>query len=165
MFQVNDVVIYRRDVCKIVDTVKSEMTGEDCYVLEPYAATSGARRMQVPVSNRGGHLRNLSTEEEIRDLIHRMPSMEMLENKPANMKSQYVALLKSNSPEDLIKIIKTSYFRNKERQDNHKKLASIDGEYLRKAEKYLFSEFSVALGKSYEECREDFIREIRKLGL
>ncbi len=165
MYQINDVVVYRRDVCRIVDTEKSEMTGEDCFVLEPYEARNGLRRMQVPVTNRGGHLRRLSTKEEIRELIERIPSLEMLENKPANMKSQYVALLKSDELDDLIRIIKTSYYRNKERMDNHKKLASIDGEYLQKAEKYLFSEFAVALGKSYDECKEDFITEIRKLGL
>ena len=165
MYEINDVVVYRRDVCRIVNTETSEMTGEKCYVLEPYEACSGLRRMQVPVSNRGGHLRSLSTEKEIRDLMARIPTLEMLENKPANMKSQYVALLKTDELDDLIRIIKTSYYRNKERLDNHKKLASIDGEYLQKAEKYLFSEFAVALGKTYEECREDFITEIRKLGL
>lgn len=163
MYKLNDIVVYRRDVCRIVDTAKSDMTGELCYVLEPYEAAGGGRRMQVPVANRGGHLRSLSTSEEIYDLIDKVPTLEMLENKPANMKSQYVALLKTDSLEDLIRIIKTSYYRNKERRDNHKKLASIDGEYLQKAEKYLFSEFSVALGKSYDECKEEFVHLVRNV--
>ncbi|MBE6123661.1 MAG: hypothetical protein E7190_13245 [Erysipelotrichaceae bacterium] len=163
MYQINDIVVYRRDVCRVVDTEESAATGEMCYVLEPYNAVSGGRRMLVPVANRGGHLRSLSTSEEIYDLIDRVPSLEMLENKPANMKSQYVALLKTDSLEDLIRIIKTSYYRNKERSDNRKKLATIDGEYQQKAEKYLFSEFAVALGKSYEECKEEFVHLVRNV--
>ena len=163
MFQIDEIVVYRRDVCRIVDTTTSDMTGEQCYVLEPYNMVGGGRRMQVPVSNRGGPLRKLSTSDEIYSLIRSVPDVEMLENKPANMKSQYVALLKSDSLEDLVRIIKTSYYRNKERRDNHKKLASIDGEYMQKAERYLFNEFAVALGKSYDECKEEFAKVIRKL--
>ena len=52
MFQINDIVVYRRDVCRIVDTTTSEMTGEQCYVLEPYNMVGGGRTMQVPVSDR-----------------------------------------------------------------------------------------------------------------
>ena len=34
---------------------------------------------------------------------------------------------------------------------------------MQKAERYLFNEFAVALGKSYDECKEEFVKEIRKL--
>ena len=162
MYKIDDIVVYRRDVCRVADIKVSERTGEECYVLVPYGSTDNSVTMQVPVSNKAGHLRSLVTREEIDDLIVSAPGIETLESKPANMKSQYAALMKGDSLEDLICIIKTSFLRNDERQKNHKKLASIDNEYLEKAEKLLYTELSVALGMSYEECKEFFEKEVEK---
>ena len=50
--------------------------------------------------------------------------------------------LKKMRYEDLIKIIKTTYLRNKERIDNNKKIGGTDDEYFKQAEKYLYNEFS-----------------------
>lgn len=163
MYKVNDIVVYRRDVCKIVGKHRSDFTGEMCYDLVPYLKQDGSVKMQVPVSNKAGNLRDLITEDEIRKLIISAPDIRTLENKPANMKSQYAALLKGNNIQDLICIIKTSYGRNKARMEQHKKLASIDDEYLQKAENYLYQEISVALGKTYEEAKAYFEDEVAKL--
>ncbi|MBQ9822857.1 MAG: hypothetical protein IJM63_00040 [Solobacterium sp.] len=163
MYKVNDIVVYRRDVCKIVGKHRSDFTGEMCYDLVPYLKQDGSVKMQVPVSNKAGNLRDLITEDEIRELIISAPDIQTLENKPANMKSQYAALLKGNNIQDLICIIKTSYGRNKARMEQHKKLASIDDEYLQKAENYLYQEISVALGKTYEEAKAYFEDEVAKL--
>ncbi len=162
MHKVNDVVIYRRDVCKIIGRQRSDFTGEPCYVLVPYANTDGTTRMQVPVANKAGNLRALMSREEIDELILEVPGLELLENKPANMKSQYAALLKGNDLHDLIRIIKTSYARNKERLEQNKKLATVDDEYLQKAEKYLFDEISASLGISFEEARVFFNEGVRR---
>ena len=163
MYKIDDVVVYRRNVCRVVGQCKSDFTGEECYILEPYSASDGSTRMQVPVANKGGHLRNVITQEEIDHLISRFSTIECLENKPANMKSQYASLLKGDAPEDLVRIIKTSYLRNKERMESHKKLASIDGEYLLKAERYLFEEFAVAMHTSFEKAKSYFDTELNKL--
>ncbi|NCB32770.1 MAG: hypothetical protein EOM64_02620 [Erysipelotrichia bacterium] len=162
MYKINDIVVYRRNVCKITGRRKSDLNGEQCYVLEPYIDPDGSVRMMVPVNYHGENIRDVSTKQEISKLIKSIPELKMLENKPANMKSQYVALLKGNDLVDLARIIKTSYYRNKERADNHKKVASIDGEYLEKAENYMFNEFSVALDMPFEKCRDNFIKAIKK---
>ena len=161
MYQVDDIVVYRRDVCKVVGTQKNEMTQQMFYILVPYEKQDGSVRIQVPV-NGTGLLRNVVTKEEVRQLIERTPYIETLESKPANMKSQYAAVLKGDSLTDLVCIIKTSFLRNKERLEQHKKLASIDDEYMQKAEHLLFSELSIALGMSYEEAKQYFDREVSK---
>lgn len=162
MYKKGDVVVYRRNVCRVVGKGKSDFTGEQCYFLELYHDEGGTARMQVPVANKGGHLRDLITKPEIKKLMAMVDDIDCLENKPANMKSQYAALLKGDGLDELICIIKTSYLRNKERMDTHKKLASIDGEYLEKAERYLFNEFSVAMNCSYDKAKEYFIKELNK---
>ena len=69
MYKINDVVVYKRDVCRVVGREKSGFTGEKCYILVPYHNTDGSTRMQVPVSNKAGHLRDLITKEQLLELI------------------------------------------------------------------------------------------------
>lgn len=164
MFQVNDIVVYRRMVCRIVGKRRSDFNKEMCYILVPYNVEEGSTRMQVPVSNKAGHLRALLSEDEIEELIASTSRIDVLENKPANMKSQYANLLKTDDIHDLIAIIKTSYSRNQARLENHKKTASVDDEYLQKAENYLFNELSVALNMSYEEARSYFNQRVEEAG-
>ena len=156
MFKVNDIVVYRRMVCRIVGKHRSDFTREMCYILVPDNAQEGSARMQVPISNKAGHLRPLMTKDEVEELIRSTSAIDTLENKPANMKSQYANLLKTDDVHDLISIIKTSYSRNQARIENHKKTASVDDEYLQIAENYLFSELAVVLGMSYDAAREYF---------
>ena len=68
MFKVNDIVVYRRIVCRIVGKHRSDFTKEMCYILVPYHADEGSTRMQVPIANKAGHLRALITKEEIEEL-------------------------------------------------------------------------------------------------
>ena len=163
MYKINDIVVYRRDVCRVIGRHRSDFTGEQCYILVPYANQDGSVKMQVPIANKGGHLRDLITREEIDKLIKSTPDIELLENKPANMKSVYANLLKGDEISDLIRIIKTSYLRNQARLEANKKIASIDDEYLRKAEKYLYEEIAVSLGLSYEESKTFFEDEVAKI--
>lgn len=163
MFKVNDIVIYRRMVCRIVGKHRSDFTREMCYILVPYNSDEGSTRMQVPVSNKAGHLRALISRDEIEELIEATARIDTLENKPANMKSQYANLLKTDDIHDLIAIIKTSYSRNQARIENHKKTASVDDEYLKIAENYLFNELAVALDMSYDAAREYFNMRVEQV--
>lgn len=163
MFKKNDIVVYRGEVCKIVGKQRSDFTGEQCYIMIPFFQQDGSVRHQVPVANKGGHLRNLVTKEEIQQLIESTPDIEMLENKPANMKSQYAALLKSEDLKDLICIIKTSFARNKARLDSNKRIASIDDEYMHRAEKFLFNEISIVMGMDYDQAKQYFETEVAKI--
>ena len=65
--------------------------------------------------------------------------------------------------EDLIKIIKTTYLRNKERIDNNKKIGGTDDEYFKQAEKYLYNEFSVALNMSYDDTKKYVIDKVKEI--
>lgn len=161
-YKKGDIVVFRRDVCKVVNIAKSDFTGEKCYVMVPYLKQDGSVKMQVPVSNKAGHLRDLSTKEEILGLIKMVNDVETIESKPANMKSQYAALLKTDDIKDLICIMKTTYIRNRERMLNNKKPASVDHEYFEKAEYYLFNEIAVVLDMSYDEAKAYFTSEVEK---
>ena len=101
LYKVKDIVVYRRDVCRITGKKTQWLYGgNNAIFFEPYFPTSGSVSIQVPVSNKAGHLRDLITKEEIDQLIIDTPDLETLESKPANMKSQYASLLKGNDISD-----------------------------------------------------------------
>ena len=140
----------------------SDFTKEKCYVLVPFANPDGSVKMQVPISDKGGHLRDMITKEEIQDLIEAIKNQDPVESKTSNLKSQYSNLLNSDSLEDLVRIIKTSYQRNQQRIAQNKRTASIDDEYLHKAEKYLFNEIAASLNISYEEAGQYFKEQVNR---
>ncbi len=162
MYKVNDIVVYRRNVCRVTGTTTSSFNGEECYLLEPYFPGDAQTKMVVPVANKGGHLRPVASRKQIEKLFAELKDLDTLENKSANMKSQYAALLKGDDLADLFCILKTSYLRNKKRAENHRKLASIDDEYFAKAEGYLLNECAVAMNMNREETKAYVEEAFRK---
>ena len=71
--------------------------------------------------------------------------------------------MRTNKQEDLIKIIKTTYLRNKEREETGKKIADKDQTFFEQAEKYLYNELSIALNMNYQEIKNYIIEYINKL--
>lgn len=71
----------------------------------------------------------------------------------SRLESEYKKFLNSGSHFDLIRIIKTAYLRNKRRVDQKKKVGEKDLNYMQKAEKSLYGEFSAVLGISYDETK------------
>lgn len=163
MFEIGSFVMYKRDVCKIVSIEKNKYTALDCYILVPVIDES--LRISAPLDNKNGYLRNLLTKEEIDDLIKSISLIEPLKIDSKNLENEYRALLHSGKHEDLIKIIKTTYLRNKERQKNKRSIGEKDKEYFNKAEKYLYSEIAIVLDKTFDEAKEyviDVVKEMEK---
>lgn len=156
MKKVGDYVVYRRDVAKIVNIKKNPRNNMDYYVLVP--ASDESLKIDVPVDN--SYVRDLITEKEICDLIKKIPSIPVIENTNKLIENDYKELLKEGSYEGLIKIIKTTYLRNKERIENKKKKGDKDEYYFNLAENYLYTEFSIVLGKTLDETRDYIISEV-----
>jgi len=152
MFNVNDYVVYKRDVCKVMEIKKNNLNNEDYYLLVPIDDQS--LKIEIPVTNRSGFLRKLITKEEVEKFISIIPSIGIIESNDKQIENEYKRLKASNNHEDLIKIIKTTYFRNKERLDNNKKIGDRDEIYFNKAERYLYNEFRIVLGLSYEDTKK-----------
>lgn len=161
MFEVGNFVMYKKDVCKIVSIETNKYTNLDCYVLSPI--TDKSLKINAPLDNKNGYLRNLLTKEEIDNLIKSIPLIQSLKIDSKNLENEYRTLLHSGKHEDLIKIIKTTYLRNKERQENKRTIGEKDKEYFNKAEKYLYSEIAVVLDKSFEEAKEYVISIVKEL--
>lgn len=160
LYKVGDYIVYKRDVCKVKEIKEKYYNNTDYYVLNPISDDS--LRINVPVDN-DKLLRSLITEEEVKLIIKNIPNIDIIDEDDKMLETIYKDLLKSENHEDLIKIIKTTYLRNKDRVDNNKKISEKDNTYFNLAERYLYTEFSVVLNKSFDDTRDYVISEVEKL--
>ena len=160
MYKVGDYIVYKRDVCKVKEIKEKYYNNTDYYVLNPISDLS--LKINVPVNN-DKLLRPLITEEEVHLIINSIPNIDIIDEDDRILEVIYKDLLKSEKHEDLIKIIKTTYLRNKTRVDSDKKISEKDDTYFKLAERYLYTEFSVVLNKSFEDTKNYVISEVEKL--
>ena len=160
MYKENDYLVYGKDICQVEKIQKQKFNNEDYYILRPIRNKS--LKISAPISDKAGKIRSLITKEEIEYLISKIPSLPIIEADDKLMESEYKKLLNTKKHEDLIRIIKTTYLRNKKRLDNNKKIAEKDKTYFELAEEYLYNEFSIVLNKTYEKTKEYIINEVTK---
>lgn len=161
MFKVNDYIVYKNDVCRIKDIKEKQYQGNDCYVLE--SMLDDSLTIDVPVDNRYDNIRSLISENEVKELIKQIPLIPEIDCHEKQLENQYRQLLNSGDLVDLIKIIKTTYLRNKERIDNNKKIGDKDNQYLEKAEKILYNEFSIVLNMTFDDTKNYVVKEVIRL--
>lgn len=120
MYKIDDYLVYKKDVCRVKDIRKNNLNGIDCYILVPIDDLS--LKIDVPIDNRNGLIRDIINKEETLKLINSIPQIEPLKNiDDRNIEKEYKELIYNGSHYDLIKIIKTTYLRNVERINNKKK--------------------------------------------
>ena len=159
MYKINDYIIYKREVCKINDILPKFFKDNDYYLLSPLS--DDTLTIKVPVNNK--EIRSLITKKDIDKIINEIPDIEPVNSDTKSLEGIYKDLLSSGSHTDLIKIIKTTYLRNKERIDNNKKTTDKDNYYFNLAEKYLYQEFQIVLNLTYDEAKDYVINKVEKL--
>ena len=159
MFNIGDYVVHKKTICTIEKIKENYFRGNDYYVLKPIKDTTLV--INVPVEN--NVLRKPLSKEEVENMINSIPSIEPISTNDRFIENEYRELLNTNRHEDLIKIIKTTYLRNKERLDNNKKESSKDSEFFKLAEEYLYNEFAIALGLTFDETKEYVIEKVTSI--
>ena len=159
MHKINDYIIYKREVCKINDILPKYYKDNDYYLLSPLS--DNTLTIKVPINNK--EIRSLITKKEIDKIINKIPNIIPVDSDNKSLENIYKELLSSGTHEDLIKIIKTTYLRNKERLDNNKKTTDKDNYYFNLAEKYLYEEFQIVLNLAYDKAKEYVISKVEKL--
>lgn len=162
MFKVGEYLVYKRDVCKLIEIKYNYLNNNDYYFLTPLLDNS--LKIEVPISNDKGIFRPLISKKRVNEIIKEIPKVEVLYCDDSRLiENEYKILINSGELIDLVKIIKTAYSRNKEKIDKKKKTNDKDNDYLRLAEKYLYQEFSIVLDMSYDETKKCVIDEVNKL--
>lgn len=158
MFKINSCVMYKNDVCIVKDISKNKYTNKDCYTLVPKLDNS--LKISVPIDNKD--IRKIITKKEVEDLINNIRGIDIIKTSVHNLEGEYRKLIHTSKHEDLVKIIKTAYLRNKKRTDEKRSLGQKDKEYFDKAEKYLYSEIAVSLGISYDAAKKYVVSKVEE---
>ncbi len=161
MYNINDYVVYKKDVCKVKE-IKKGYFNTDCYVL--VSIEDESLTINVPIENKLGKIRSIITKEEIEKLINSIPNIKPIKDINDKMLEQeYKKLISEDSYEGLITIIKTTFLNNKERIDNNKKIGARDDAYFKKAEKILYNEFSISLNMTYNETKDYINKRVKEI--
>jgi len=161
MYKIGDYVIYKKEACKIKDIKEKYINNLDYYILNPIDDESLTLNVLFQDKN---NLRDLISKQELEKIISNIPNIPTIDCPDRFLETEYKTLLQSGDHTNYIKIIKTSYLRNKNRLVNKKKISDKDNKYFQLAERYLYNEFSIVLNKTYEETKEYDKEKVKKLG-
>lgn len=117
-------------------------------------------KIEVPVNS--DFIRNVIDKNTANKIIDNIVNIDVININDKLIESEYKRLLHDGGYEGLIKIIKTTYLRNNERINNKKKISEKDDNYFNLSEKYLYSEFAIALGISYDDVKDYVIKRIEE---
>ena len=160
MYKSGDVVVYGRDVYRIKDVKDNYLFNKTYYIMNPIDDDSLVTSVPVDTTS---YLRDVITKEETEDLIAKIPSIEIVQASDRDIEYEYKQLLRENTLEALIKIIKTTYMRNMMRQNQNKRISEKGGQYFNRAERQLYNELSISLHLTFDDTKQYVIDSVEAL--
>ena len=162
MFEIGDYIVYGNvGVCKVVEigTLDSPLLPEDklYYTLVP-CYTNGSR-IFTPIDNEKVIMRSIISKDEALELLEDIDNIDSLDiTEEKGRESKYKEVFSRCDWRDLVKLIKTNYERQEQRQAEGKKLTVADEKYIRLAEESLFGELAIPLDVEVEKVK-DYVLE------
>lgn len=162
MYNVNDTVLYGSNgVCRITEICQKDFSGtvKEYYLLHPIS--NEVTTIFVPVGNKilTDKMHRILSTSEIYELI------SSISNKPvswidddAERKEHYRSVISSGDRAQLLEMIRELYSHKQEQISKGRKAHISDEQFLKEAEKLLYSEFALVLNIKPEEV-PSFISE------
>lgn len=163
VFKIGDYVICgNKGVCVVENVTTLDIAGVDkkreYYILKPLYM--GGSTVYIPVDAPKESMRSVLKREEAQRLIEEIPRIPLLVITNEKLTEQmYKDCIKTNSCEDLVKMIKTIYVRKQKRLQAGRKVTAVDAKYFHMAEDNLYGELAVALSINRKDV-EDYISEV-----
>lgn len=156
MFEKGEYIVAGNNgICQVSEITHLDMQFADkaklYYVLVPIDGND--RKVYSPVDNAKVIMRSVLTREEAEQLIDDIAAIDQLEEHDFR-EDEYRAIMKTCDCKEWVKIIKTLYYRKKNRIASGKKATVTDEKYLKLAEDRLYSELAFAIGKDKSEMVE-----------
>ena len=161
IYKIGDYLVYKKDVCKVVEIKENGYNDLNYYILRPVYDKS--LKIQIPITIKKDYIRDLISLEKLNEVVAQIPKVEVIIAEDKLIENEYKKLISTGDYLDLIKIIKTTYIRNKSREEKKKKISDKDKYYFNLAEKYLYNEFSIVLNKSIDETKEYIVKMVESL--
>ncbi|MDO4530348.1 MAG: CarD family transcriptional regulator [Bacillota bacterium] len=163
MYQKGEYVIYGNNgICRIEEIgvpVGTPMarSGKDYYRLVP---VFGSGSIYAPLDTKV-FMRPILTKVQAEALIEQIPQIPEADVEGKDIRAlseQYKGCLDSHRCEELVKLVKTVYQKEKRMMESGKKLAKTEQDFAKQAKELLHREFSLALEMPCEEV-EGYILE------
>ena len=164
MFEIGDYVVYgETGVCRVesVGKLDSCVAQRDkiYYTLSPQYMKEST--IFTPVNNQKVRMRAVMTREEALELIDHMKVISTLcIQDERHRETEYKEILRNCESEEIVKLIKTIYERNRKRNVDGKKITVSDDRYFKRAEDTLYGELAVSLSMDKEEVKAFVIERI-----
>ena len=149
MFEIGEYVVCgNKGVCVVENITTLDISGIDkqraYYILKPLYMSGST--VYVPVDSSRESMRRVLKRNEAQELIEGIPNIPLLVITNDKLSEQtYRECIKTNSCEELIKMIKTIYLRKQKRIQAGRKVTAVDAKYFHIAEDNLYGELAVAL--------------------
>lgn len=155
MFKLNDYLVYQKNIYQIIGIKYKYLNNQDYYILN--SVINPSLTIKLPCNNNS--IRHIVNKDEVKEIIKKIPKIDIIKLDDKLLEIEYKKLL-NGSLEDLIKIIKTTYLKNKERLDAKKKISDKDKTCFDKAELLLYTECGLALNMTFEDTKNYIIKQI-----
>ena len=165
MYQTGDFVMYRNTgVCRVEEIGYPDAASDQetlYYKLSPVYDTAV---IYTPVDTRA-FMRPVMSKQAAEQLIDRIPDIpdNVCDNHDIRMLGeQYRACLNTHRNEDLVRLIKSVYQKNRRSVKAGRHMGQTDQQYMKRAEKMLYGELAVVLGMEYDEIQPYIHRRVEK---
>lgn len=153
MFKVNDTVMYSNfGVCKIVNIGSQNFSGQDSLYYTLYPVYEDKTTIYCPVDSDKIKIRKLLSAQDVYKLIKCMPDeTEPWTENDHLRKDEQNTIIGQGDHRELIKLIRTLYFKRDEKNKQGKKFHAADEKAMCDAEKLLYQEFAKVLNIQPDE--------------
>ena len=166
MYQPGDMIIYgSTGVCEVKEITTPDFEKDKSKQYYALAPVYQDGMIFVPVDTKV-FMRPILTKAQAEELIEQIPQIqgETFEGKDVRaLSEQYKGCLDTHQCEDLVKLIKTVYQKEKLLVESGKKLAKTEQEFGKLAKELLHREFSMALELPFEEVEEYIVKKVEAL--
>ena len=166
VFEIGAYIVYGDNgVCQVEKIGGLQLAGADkeklYYTLRPYYDKE--RVIYTPVDNLRVTMREIITKEEARHLIDEISTIEVLQDKGKKQsEEEYKEIVRKCDCRELVKVIKTIYFRKQKRLKEGKKVISLDERYFKIAEDNLYGELGVVFQVEKRKIKDVVIGQLKE---
>ncbi len=156
IYKVGDHVVHGRELGKVSEIIKEG--DKSFYRIQ--SLSDPTLSVKTPFELAQKRIRPIISRKEAECLIDRIIDIEPIETDTRTVEAAYTELITSGKHEDIVRLIKTSYLRGAEKTSKGLPRNEKDKMFFRMAEKLLYSEFAIALGKDYDDIKEYVIERV-----
>ncbi len=157
MFQPGDLVVYGvTGVCRVEEICKPNLNRDpqrEYYLLKPLYQDGV---IYSPVDNTKLPIRHIITAQEAEELIDAIPSFRAEASRANTLQAlaqHYQSMVRSSDHRDLVEMVMSIYTKQQQAAAQHRRLGSLDEQYMKQAERLLYGELAAALSIPFDEVQ------------